>query len=81
MKDALLDIVKAIVENQDAIEIKEETQEDGTMNYVVTVAKEDMGRIIGKNGKVIRAIRTVMKIPAIKNNTRIFVTLAEIPQE
>jgi len=81
MKDALLDIVKAIVENQGAIEIKEETQEDGTMNYVVTVAKEDMGRIIGKNGKVIRAIRTVMKIPAIKNNTRIFVTLAEIPQE
>jgi predicted RNA-binding protein YlqC (UPF0109 family) len=81
MKDALLSIVSAIVENQDAIKIEEETQEDGTMNYVVTVAKEDMGRIIGKNGKVIRAIRTVMKIPAIKNNTRIFVTLAEIPQE
>jgi predicted RNA-binding protein YlqC (UPF0109 family) len=81
MKDALLSIVSAIVENQDAIKIDEETQEDGTMNYVVTVAKEDMGRIIGKNGKVIRAIRTVMKIPAIKNNTRIFVTLAEIPQE
>jgi predicted RNA-binding protein YlqC (UPF0109 family) len=81
MKDALLSIVSAIVENQDAIKIEEETQEDGTMNYVVTVAKEDMGRIIGKNGKIIRAIRTVMKIPAIKNNTRIFVTLAEIPQE
>ena len=81
MKDVLLDIIKAVVENQEAIEIKEETQEDGTINFVVTVAKEDMGRIIGKNGKVIRAIRTVMKIPAIKNNTRIFVTLAEIPQE
>jgi hypothetical protein len=81
MKDALLEIVSAIVENQDAVEIKEETQEDGTLNFVVTVAKEDMGRIIGKNGKVIRAIRTVMKIPAIKNNTRIFVTLSEIPQE
>lgn len=81
MKDVLLNIVSAIVENQDAIEIKEETQEDGTINYQVTVAKEDMGRVIGKNGKVIRAIRTVMKIPAIKNNTRIFVTLTEIPQE
>jgi hypothetical protein len=80
MKDVLLSIISAIVENQDAIEIKEETQEDG-VNYVVTVAKEDMGRVIGKNGKVIRAIRNVMKIPAIKNNTKIFVTLAEIPQE
>jgi predicted RNA-binding protein YlqC (UPF0109 family) len=81
MKDVLLNILSAIAENQDAIEIKEETQEDGTINYQVTVAKEDMGRVIGKNGKVIRAIRTVMKIPAIKNNTRIFVTLTEIPQE
>jgi predicted RNA-binding protein YlqC (UPF0109 family) len=81
MKDALLNIIQAIVENQDAVEIKEETQEDETINYVVTVAKEDMGRTIGKNGKVIRAIRTVMKIPAIKNNTKIFVTLTEIPQE
>lgn len=81
MKDALLNIVSAIVENPKAVEIKEETQEDGTINYVVTVAKEDMGRVIGKNGKVIRAIRNVMKIPAIKNNTRIFVTLSEIGQE
>ncbi len=81
MKDALLDIVSAIVEKPDEVKINEETQEDGTINYVVTVAKEDMGRVIGKNGKVIRAIRTVMKIPAIKSNTRVFVTLSEIPQE
>ena len=81
MKDILLNIVTAIVESPKKVEVKEEAQEDGAINYVITVAKEDMGRIIGKNGKVIRAIRNVMKIPAIKNNKKIFVTLSENPQE
>ena len=80
MKDTLLNIIKAIVDNPKAIEIKEEEQ-DGVTNFVVTVAKEDMGKIIGKNGKIIRAIRNVMKIPAIKANKRIFISLTEIPQE
>jgi len=81
MKDILLNIVTAIVESPKKVEVEEEAQEDGAINYVITVAKEDMGRIIGKNGKVIRAIRNVMKIPAIKNNKKIFVTLSENPQE
>jgi len=80
MKDTLLEIISAIVDNPKAVEIEEEDQE-GVTNFVVTVAKEDMGKIIGKNGKIIRAIRTVMKIPAIKADKRIFISLTEIPQE
>jgi len=72
-------MVTAIVDNPDKIDIKEEEVE-GVTNFVITVAPEDMGKIIGKGGKVIRAIRTVMKIPAIKNNKRIFVSLTEVPQ-
>ncbi|MGA2968138.1 MAG: KH domain-containing protein [Candidatus Levyibacteriota bacterium] len=79
MKDILLNMVTAIVDNPDKIDIKEEEVE-GVTNFVITVAPEDMGKIIGKGGKVIRAIRTVMKIPAIKNNKRIFVSLTEVPQ-
>lgn len=78
MKDVLTYILKAIVEKPEEIEIKEE-QVDG-INYVVTVAKEDMGKVIGKNGKVIKAIRNVMRIPGIKDNKKIFVSLTEIPQ-
>ena len=80
MRDILSQIVASIVDNPDEVEVKEEEQ-DGVVNFNVTVAKEDMGKIIGKNGKVIRAIRTVMKIPAIKNNKKIFISLTEIPQE
>ena len=79
MKDVLSYILNAIVEKPEEIEIKEEDQEDG-INYIVTVAKEDMGKVIGKNGKVIKAIRNVMRIPGIKENKKIFVSLTEIPQ-
>jgi predicted RNA-binding protein YlqC (UPF0109 family) len=79
MKDILLSIVTAIVDNPDKIDIKEEEVE-GVTNFIISVAPEDMGKIIGKGGKVIRAIRAVMKIPAIKSNKRIFVSLAEVPQ-
>ncbi len=79
MKDILLNIVTAIVDNPDKIDIKEEEVE-GVTNFTITVAPEDMGKIIGKGGKVIRAIRSVMKIPAIKNNQRIYISLAEVPQ-
>jgi uncharacterized protein len=79
MKDTLLTIVAAIVDNPNKVEIKEEEVE-GVINFIITVAPEDMGKIIGKGGKVIRAIRTVMKIPAIKNGKRIFISLAEVPQ-
>lgn len=76
MKEILKYIVTAIVEKEDQVEITE-TEEDGVVNLVITVAPEEMGRIIGKNGKVIKAIRNIMKIPAMKNNKKVFVSLAE----
>lgn len=80
MRDVLSQIVTSIVDNPDEVDVKEE-ELDGVVNLTITVAKEDMGKIIGKNGKIIRAIRAVMKIPAIKNNKKIFISLTEIPQE
>ncbi len=76
MKDILKYIVTAIVEKEDQVEISE-SEENGVINLVISVAPEEMGRIIGKNGKVIKAIRNIMKIPAMKNNKKVFVSLAE----
>lgn len=80
MKDTLRYIISAIVDDPDAVKI-EEKDEDGLLNLIVTVAKEDMGKVIGKEGKVIRSIRNIMKIKAMKHDVRINITLAEIPQE
>lgn len=76
MKDTLEFIISALVDNPKDVAIVE-TEEDGVINFLVSVAKEDMGKIIGKEGKVIRAIRNVMKIPAIKQGKRIQISLNE----
>lgn len=76
MKDTLKYIISSIVEKPEEVEVKEEEQ-DGVLNFIVTVSKEDMGRVIGKGGKVIKSIRNVMKIPAIKNNKKIYISLSE----
>jgi predicted RNA-binding protein YlqC (UPF0109 family) len=47
------------------------------INFTITVAPADMGKIIGKNGKIIRAIRNVVKISAIKQNKKINIALSE----
>lgn len=76
MKDTLHFIVASIVENSDAVSIEESEQDDMTV-FTVSVAKEDMGKVIGKEGKVIRSIRNVMKVKAMKENKRINISLAE----
>lgn len=76
MKDALLYILTSIVAKPDEVSIQE-TDDNGFVTFVVTVAKEDMGKVIGKDGKVIRAIRNVMKIPAMKQNKKVQIQLSE----
>jgi len=79
MKDTLHYILTAIVDNPDDVQI-EEKEEDGILNLIITVAKDDMGKVIGKEGKVIRSIRNIMKIKAMKHDVRINVSLAEIEE-
>lgn len=77
MKKALEYIVSSIVDNPDKVEINE-AEDNGMINFTITVDPADMGKIIGKNGKVIRAIRNVVKISAIKQNKKINIALTEI---
>lgn len=76
MKKALSFIISSIVDDPKKVEIDEENQND-LINFTVKVAKEDMGKVIGKNGKVIRAIRNVIKIIAIKENKMINISLID----
>ena len=76
MKETLHYIVSSIVENPDAVMI-EEQDDNGVITLLISVANEDMGKVIGKEGKVIRSIRNIMKVKAMKHNVRISVSLAE----
>ena len=72
MKGLVEFIIKNLVSNPDAVEIREE-QKDREMVYVVKVDGEDFGKIIGRSGKVATAIRTVVRTSAKKNNKHVFV--------
>jgi len=76
MKDILNYIITNLVEDKKEVEIIE-SEENGVLNLVIKVGKEDVGKIIGKGGKVIRSIRSVMKIPAIKQNQKVYISIAE----
>lgn len=76
MKDTLHYIITSLVDNAEEVKI-EESEEEGTVYFTISVAKDDMGKIIGKEGKVIRSIRNIMKVLAMKQNKRINVSLAE----
>ena len=77
--DSRFFVIKALVEKPESVKITRTVDEMGVL-MSLDVDKDDMGKIIGKNGKVIKAIRNVMKIPAIKNNKKIYITLSENPQ-
>lgn len=74
MKDVLEFILKNITTVPDDVNV-EEQDEDGTTNYLVTVNPDDVGRIIGKEGKVIKAIRTIMRVIAIQKGVRVRVSV------
>jgi len=77
MKDTLHFIISSIVDNPDEVKV-EEHEEDGILNLSISVAKEDMGKVIGKEGKVIRSVRNIMKIKAMKHDVRIHISLVEL---
>lgn len=77
MKDILEYIVKNLVEDPNSVSVTEE-EIDGVVTLTITPSKEDMGKLIGKGGRVIRAIRNLMKIPAMKENKKVQVQLAEV---
>ena len=72
MKQVLETIVKNIVEKQDSVSIIEK-QESDKIIFEVRVSESDMGRIIGKQGKVANSIRTLMRALASKEKKKVTV--------
>ena len=72
MKDILETIIRNLVDNKDAIEIKELEGEQSVV-FEVKVAEEDMGKVIGKQGKIASSIRTIMKAAASRESKRVTV--------
>ena len=71
MDKILETIIKSLVDNPDEVVINETTNAKSIICYEVKVAKDDMGKVIGKQGRTANAIRTLMKSVAGKENKKI----------
>lgn len=76
MTELLEFLVRALVEDPEAVVI-EELEEDGDLIYEITVAEPDLGRVIGKGGRVANAIRTIAKAAAVRIDRRVIVDILD----
>ena len=74
MKELLEIIAKNVVDNPDQVRVTQ-TGDSGTITLELHVAQEDMGKVIGKQGKIAKAIRNLVKAAAIHNNKRVIVEI------
>ncbi len=76
MTELLEFLVRALVEDPEAV-VVEELEEDGDLVYEITVAEGDLGRVIGKGGRVANAIRTIAKAAAVRIDRRVVVDILD----
>jgi uncharacterized protein len=76
MTELLEFLVKALVEEPGAV-VVEELEEDGDLVYEITVAEGDLGRVIGKGGRIANAIRTIAKAAAVRIDRRVIVDILD----
>ena len=76
MQELIVTIVKGLVDDKDAVSVTvDEPKEDGTVVYHLHVAADDMGRVIGKQGRIAKAIRSVVKAAASKEDKKVIVEI------
>ena len=76
MKELVEVIAKSLVDHPDEVVVTER-ESDRTLIVELTVAKSDMGKVIGKKGRIAKAIRSVVKAAAIRADQRVVVEIAE----
>ncbi len=76
MTELLIAMAAGLVENPDAVTATvDEPNEEGIIVYHLHVAEDDMGRVIGKQGRIAKAIRTVMRAAANRNGQKVAVEI------
>ena len=76
MQELIITIVKGLVDDKDAVSVTvDEPKEDGTVVYHLHVAPDDMGRVIGKQGRIAKAIRTIVRSAAGKVKQKVAVEI------
>ena len=75
MQELLKAIASGLVERPEEVSVSSEENENGVTVYHLHVAEEDMGRVIGKQGRIAKAIRVVMRAVATRNDMKVMVEI------
>ncbi|MCR5624171.1 MAG: KH domain-containing protein [Lachnospiraceae bacterium] len=76
MKELVIVLAKSLVDNPDQV-VVEETETENDITLRLKVADEDMGKVIGKGGRIAKAIRTLVKASAFNNEKKIYVEIGD----
>ena len=71
MKELVEHMAKCLVANPEAAVVSEKVAEDGSVELLLTVAPEDMGKVIGKQGRIAKALRMVLKAAAARDGKKV----------
>jgi predicted RNA-binding protein YlqC (UPF0109 family) len=77
MRDLLEELARALVDDPNSVEVEEFEEDDGTIVLELSVADDDYGKVIGRGGSTARALRTVIKAAAAKDNRRVLVDIVD----
>ncbi len=77
MKEVVEMIVKALVSDASAVEVSEVERDRSTVRIEVRVAQADMGKLIGRQGRTVRALRTLLQAASTKNQRRFMLDIVE----
>ena len=76
MKELLEILAKNLVDNPDVVSVME-VPGDGVITLQLRVAADDMGKVIGKQGRIAKAVRSVVKAAAVRENKRVFIEILQ----
>ena len=75
--DLLEYLARGLVDDPDAVRVEREEREDGYVVLRLHVAPDDVGKVIGRNGRIVRALRTVVRASAGRSHERVSVEIAD----
>ena len=77
MEDLLAYLARALVDDPDAVEVEGFEEDDGTIVLELRVAPDDTGKVIGRGGRTVSALRTVVKASSVKEGRRVLVDVID----
>ena len=77
MKEVLEYLARSLVDDPDSVEVTEERADSGSVTLRLKVAPDDMGKVIGRGGRIARSIRAVVRASAARTDTHVSVEIVE----